>query len=421
MGSWVTHTEEETQEWWHKNLERFGYSPTQAYPKNNEKQTRRVKRDTAIEGTIIWDIFGDSDIIVKTYMDDGLPIVSKTFGFKGNVVFWMGSLKMSYILKHGPDKKGGFTTEENITRRGKYKDEDYFTEVNRLLESPQEQSSTEKVPTQIAWTKNPHTGQPWPQGFFNYEAEEWEKEEWLKQHHALQYEYVTSMIPTQEAKDLEQIKMSPEKMEFYNHIKKLEDKEFGGGPQGVYDTLADISINDYNDKWNIVLPANRAITVPVLMNKEFIELDEGEMNNYLTLPDSKVPAYVKEVLNLLQEGDKPSSNYLIRPPKGIPVNKAFTILRRKEEDWRVILKATIPVFEILKNSLIKLQTTYPNVFLKKIDITDLEGSIDNMIVELDAARYKRNDLDLDKIKVQLEEMKGNMTDETAWGKLQVLR
>ena len=406
MGSWITKTEDETQDWWYENLKRFGYDKTQAFPKNDERRSRRVKRETAVDGTILYDIFKPLNMIVKTYIDDGLPIISLTRGFKRGVVFGMGVLKMSYILKHGPDEEGPFTTEENITRHGKYKGQNFAEAIQNLLsevakETRQTQQGRGSRGINIpSWTKNPKDGSLWPQGFTDYEATNEELAEWIIQNYPDTTQYVEEIMDNQASQDLDEIKMTPEKEEFRKHIEDLERKAFGSN---VYEAVSDIDIEEYNDYWYVTLPANAVVISPILKRKGFIELDEAEMIHLST--STQVPPYIKEILMLMQEGDQPSNNYLIRPPKGIPITKSFDILQTKTSNWQDILKLSpMPLHSDLLRTLKRIQQTHPRVFVSEIDANNINTTVaefqNNINTFIEHGHGKV--LELDKVKALLD-------------------
>lgn len=409
-------TEEANQKIWHQNIDRFGFTPKTAYPTNTEKGTRRVQRDTAIDGTILYDNF-TPQVRVDTWFEDGRPIVSRAYGYSSGIMLWMGVAKLSFILKHGPTDDEGITTEgthkkPGLTWQGKYKGNPFST-LKDIMALPQEEKikiglGEKQWNVNIKWGTNPlQPGVPWPQDWPNYEATPEEMLQWVEERYPSFHEVLYEKQPTQAAKDLKEVGMTPDKMELIDYLKKLERQAFGGD---LFETVVNKGVEDNDDRWQIIIPTFANKVKPVMLKHGFMELDEATMLDMITMPDSKVPPVIKLALEKLQDGDTPSVNYLIRAPRGEQISRGdvvLNMLRVKKSDWKSVLKySKIVPHEKLTGTLQQLKDTHPMVFTSEIDEQNLTNTIMDFRTEIDT--YKEhgheNVLELDKLKIVLENL-----------------
>ena len=299
-------------------LEQYGFTRQQAFPDNYTKGTNRITGTTTRDTSIMVNLFNPT-LRTYTWVEKGLPLLTRTKGEIGNLVIWAGMIGLREVMKRKPTS--------NILKTKVLRD--YFKSKNMSfsegLNQLEQKANTNAPANKPQWTRNPQSpNEPWPVGL-PIGADEQTKEQFLTSHFPDYIRWVLQLPEFEEArKELDAIGYSDsDKIKLFNRVDAAT-------PKNMADVVFNHAINADNTKWHIVVIANRKLH-PLAEKKGFMHLDDDTYLNMITHP--KVPAAIKEALEMTQSPEGRlkgmNSRYYIKPPMKLEFKKA----------WQMVLKA----------------------------------------------------------------------------------
>ena len=334
-------SEEDAQKLWIKYLGDLGFKPDQAFPDNMTKGTDRVFGNvkTGRKTSIMHHIFNPT-FYTRTYYDleHGVPLYSRTKGViskKSELVLWAGIVGMRDVVgnrfpREDDDRRTDIYREGHPALGGK-KQQPIMIEASKILSQEGKEFTGEK-----------------PDKMPKFKSED-EQEDWIETNYPEWHKWLVENLhlPVESIGYLEDLGVSKDRADLLALVAKIT-------PKGLFDKLLDDAVKEDNEKWQIVIIANKKIKGKI-KDRGFVSLFS---DNYAQdiIDSDEVSEYIKTSVKKLQskEGELSGedSEYFIRAPQGKKikpkVSKWLNNLKRNETMFDDINKEDGDWYEVLK-------------------------------------------------------------------------
>jgi len=313
--------EAETAMYWHKWLERFGYTITQGFPTNVQGETSRI---THSDGSVFQRAFSPIfTCFTFIHVETGIPLYTKTIGRSGKLILWAGFLGIKDIIANRTPTKNPKLT--NIRDRAD------TSAANELYYSSRALDEAEGNVKQ-----NPKFAGKAPPDNWGRNMSVEEQENYLEQNFPEYHKFLIRELHRPiEAKDiLTQLNATKSKADF---VRKVMDITKVENPRQKVDEWA---LEHSKGRWVLTILANERLQeqYPSL---GFYELTPEYLDILLNSRD--VPKKIKNKLAKTKDFELATSKYFIRAPKGEKIMKGniddddwFRLIKNKDEDdWEI--------------------------------------------------------------------------------------